>query len=84
MYTMLTCPICHRMFETHVTECAVKLGGCGYVVPQAKAVKPAAPSSAPHLTPSTGLDAAPAHAPTIEEASEAASAAINALNIQGG
>lgn len=41
MYTMLTCPKCHRTYESYVTACDIKTGGCGYEVPQEAPAAPA-------------------------------------------
>lgn len=85
MYTMLICPICHRMFETSVTECAIKVGGCGYIVPQAK---PAEPVSAVQHVPTITAEANvatpaatdPAPPLSVADASAATTEAIEHLN----
>lgn len=74
MYTMLTCPICHRMFEAAVTECSIKLGGCGYVVPQAKAAEPAP------IPTKTSTPAETAASTPVEQANAAVDAAVKVMN----
>lgn len=82
MFTMLTCPKCHRMFESPTAECVVKAGGCGYVVPQTTPTEPVTEAELEQASEAAAIE--PEHVQTVAEASEAATAAINALNIQHG